>query len=296
MSDSWIETLRQYLASRLPVRLYVPCAALLVVAGLAGGRALNATELAVSLLLAFTLLLQFRLLDDISDLPHDRQAHPDRVLVRADSLGPFRALLAVSCLFNLALLALQAGPAHRLGVFSLLTTAYFLWYCIPKRGQDSFVRSTQRAVTANESRPLFAASKVIGYHFVAGKYPAFVFLLSGDGGSRWSLALAMALVYLSFAIYEVLHDRSLQTTPGADKALRLEIGALFVVSALMTLDLVGGVLAVAVLQGLLGVVSLLVLGDVFGRRRIHLESAKAGYLVFVVAFALSVNFSLGVRL
>ena len=106
----------------------------------------------------------------------------------------------------------------------------------------------------------------------------------------------MALVYLSFTIYEVLHDRSLQTRPGAETALRLEICVLFVVSALMTLQLVGGVLAIVALQGLFGVVSVLALGEAFGRRRIHLVSPQAGYLVFAVAFALSVNFSLGVRL
>jgi hypothetical protein len=181
----------------------------------------------------------------------------------------------------------------------LLTAALGVWYAAVRRfeqspvarnGKDSrplfFVRN------GKDSRPLF----FVQYHVVAVKYAVFVFLLSGDGSYFWSLALAMALIYLSFTIYEVVHDRSLQATPGAELALRFEIGALSAVSALMTLKLAGGALLAAVLQGLLAVVGVLVLAEVFGRRRVHRQSARAGYLVFAVAFALSVNFSLGVRL
>ena len=275
VSNSWTRTWRRYLASRLPLRLYMPCAVLLVVAGLAGGRALAPTQLALLIPLAFGLLLQFRVLDDISDLPHDRRVHPDRVLVQTGSLAPSAALFAASCLLNLVLLALQTGPAYRLGVFLLLTGTYLLWYC------------ALRSMLTNE---------IIGYHIVAGKYAAFVFLLSGEGESTWNLVLTMALVYVSFTIHEVLHDRALQAVPGAELALRLEIGFLFVVSALMALELSSRSLVVAAVQGLLGLVSLLTLGEAFGRRRIHCQSAKAGYLVFAVAFALSVAFALGARL
>ena len=275
VSESWAETLQRYLASRLPGRVYVPCAALLVGAALAGGRTLSVPALALCLLPALTLLLQFRLLDDLADRPNDRRAHPYRVLVRAVSLAPFRVLLGGSCLFNLALLALQGGPACRLTVFLLLTAVYLLWY--------GFLRN-------------IVTSKTVGHHFVAVKYPAFVFLLSGDGADHWSLALTMGLIYLSFTIYEVLHDRDLQTTAGAGKALWIGIGALCAVAALMTFRLIGGAWAIAALQGSLAVVSLLAMGEAFGRRRLHLRSTKAGYLVFVLAFALCINFSLGVRL
>jgi len=64
----------------------------------------------------------------------------------------------------------------------------------------------------------------------------------------------------------------------------------------MAVELVGAMIAVVVVQGLLAVMSLVVLGVAFGRRRLHLESTKAGYLVFLLTFALIINFSLGVRL
>jgi len=275
VSNSWVETPWQYAKSRLPARLYLPCAALLVIAGLADGHNPSAVGLGMSCVLAFTLLLQFRLLDDVSDLPHDRHAHPGRVLVRATSLAPFYALLVFSGLSNLALIALRDGPGHRLGALLLLNAAYLLWYC--------FLRK-------------ILTGRVLGYHVVAAKYSLFVFLLGGDGGNRWSLLLAMALIFLCFAIYEVLHDRSLHALPRAEKALRLEICAFSAISALMTVELIGAMIAMAVLQGSLAVMSLLILGEVFGRRRVHLESARAGYLVFAVALALILNFSLGVRL
>jgi len=83
--------------------------------------------------------------------------------------------------------------------------------------------------------------------------------------------------------------------PRVKKVLSLEIGAFSVISVLMTVELVGAMTAIVFLQGLLAVMSLLVMGEVFGRRRIHLESARAGYLVFAMAFALTITFSLGVR-
>jgi 4-hydroxybenzoate polyprenyltransferase len=274
VSNSSVETLWRYLKSRLPARLYLPCAALLVMAGLAGGHSPNGVELAVSCVLAFTLLLQFRLLDDVSDLPHDRHAHPDRVLVRATSLAPFYVLLLLSGLWNLALIALQIGPGHRLGALLLLNAAYLLWYLLLRK---------------------IVTDRVVGYHVVAAKYPVFVYLVSGDGPNRWSLLLAMGLIFLCFTIYEVLHDRSLDAVPRAEKALRLEICAFAAISALMTVELIGSMIAMVVLQGLLAVMGLLVLGEAFGRRRVHLKSPRAGYLVFAVAFALILSFSLGVR-
>ena len=274
MSNSWVETLWQYVKSRLPARLYLPCAALLVIAGLAGGDSLSAVGMGVSCVLAFTLLLQFRLLDDVADLPHDRHAHPDRVLVGATSLTPFYVLLVFLGLWNLALIATQCESGYRLGAFLLLGAASLLWYCLGRK---------------------ILTGRVLGYHVVAAKYPVFVFLLGGDGGRPSSLLLAMALVYLCFTIFEVLHDRSLHAVPRAEKVLRLEICAFSAISALMTVELIGAMMVIVVLQGLLAVISLLVLGQVFGRRRVHLESAGAAYLVFAMAFVLIVNFSLGVR-
>ena len=275
MYNSWIRKPQQYLRTRFPARLYVPCATFLVIAGLASGRTLPMVELALACVLALTLLLQFRLLDDLSDLAHDRRFHPERVLSQAVSLVPFYLLLTICLLVNLALVAVQPGPRYRLVILVVLNAGAVLWYYGLRR---------------------ILSGKVIGYHIVIGKYPLFVFLLSGDGGDMWRLFLAMAAVYLCFSMYEALHDRQLHTVPRAATSLTIEIGALFAVSVLMTSEIIGGKPSIVILQGLLGVFSLLALSEMFCRRRVHLDSAKTGYAVFILGFALILNFSLGVRL
>jgi 4-hydroxybenzoate polyprenyltransferase len=273
--NSWIRKPQQYLKTRFPARLYLPCATFLVIAGLASGRTLPPVGLALAWVLAFTLLLQFRLLDDLSDVAHDRRVYPERVLSQAVSLVPFYVLLCICLLANFVLVAVQPGPRHRFVALLLLNAGAFLWHY-----------GLRRILTG----------KVMGYHIVIGKYPLFVFLLSGDGRDRWRLLLAMAAVYLCFSMYEALHDRSLHTTPRAATSLTLEIGALFAVSVLMTSEMIGGNPSIVILQGLLGVVSLLALSEMFCRRRVHLDSAKTGYAVFILGFALILNFSVGVRL
>jgi len=275
MYESWINKPRQYLKTRFPARLYLPCAAFLVIAGIAGGRTLPPAGLALSSVLALTLLLQFRLLDDLSDIAHDRHVYPERVLARAASLIPFSVMLCVCILANLALIAVQPGPRHRIIVLLFLNAAAFLWY----NGLRSILNG-----------------KILRYHIVILKYPLFVFLLSGDSWNRWRLFLTMAAVYLCFSMYEALHDRDLHTMPRAATSLTLEISALFVVSAFMTFEVIGSKLSVVLLQGVLGLLSLLALSDLFLRRRVHLDSTISGYAVLISGFILVLNFSVGVRL
>jgi len=270
VSGSWIELLARYVETRLPARLFVPCAGFLVVAALAGGGPHGAKHLALTGGLALLLLLHFRLWDDLADLPQDRLTHPDRVLVGAPSLAPFRALLAALFLVNLTLIALQPG-LWRLVLFLLLNAAAFLWYW--------------------RLRSLLSG-RVLAYHVVVAKYPAFVLLLSARVEHPWRLALGMALVYLSFTIYEVLHHPALRGLAEARRALALEIVAFFFVAELMALDLLGrGALAVAV-QGLLGLLALLLLGGPLGRRLLA-ASEKASYIVFALGIALVLNYSIG---
>ncbi len=275
MYESWINKPRQYIKTRFPARLYLPCTAFLVIAGIAGGRTLPPAGVAIASVLGLTLLLQFRLLDDLSDIAHDKLVHPERVLAQAANLIPFSVMLYLCILVNFALIAVQPGPRYRLIVFLLLNVAAFLWHY----GLRSILNG-----------------KILGYHIIMLKYPLFVFLVSGDGWNRWRLLLAMAVVYLCFSIYEALHDRDLHTAPGATTTLTLEIGALFAVSALMTFEVMGGKLSIVLLQGLFGLLSLLALDYLFLRRRLHLDSTTMGYAVFLSGFILVLNFSVGVRL
>jgi hypothetical protein len=275
MFVSWLEQLTQYLESRFPLRLYLPCALFLAVAGFSGGRGLSPAALMGASALALLLLLQFRLLDDLCDITRDRDEHPERVMVRATSLVPFNLLLCACFLANCIIVSLQPGPGHLLGVFLFINAAALVWYY-----RLRFV----------------VTGRILGYHIVVGKYPVFAYLLSGNGEERWRLLLALALVYLSFTLYELLHDRSLHPVPGAVTALNAEISVLFAVSALMTVAVIGSRPLVVVLQGLLSVVTLAVMLELFRRRHLQRSSQKTGYAVFILCFIVILNFSLGVRI
>ena len=274
MSALRFNQLIRYLESRFPLQLYLPCALFLVVAGCSGGRTLSPAGLAASTVLALLLLLQFRLLDDLCDITRDREEHPERVLVRATSLVPFYLLLCTVFLANGIIVTLQPGPEYRLGAFLLLNATALLWYC--------------------RLRFVFTG-RIFAYHIVVGKYPAFAYLLGGTGEEGWRLLLALTLVYLCFALYELLHDRSLHTVTGAVTTLNVEFSALFAVSVLMTVALFGNRPAVVAIQGLLSAVILAALLQLFRRRQFQRSSLHSGYALFILCFIVILNFSLGVR-
>lgn len=275
MFKSSIETLRRYCATRLPMGQLLPLAGFLVAAGLVSGRPLGATALTLSLVLAVTLFLQFRLFDDLADLARDRREHPDRVLVQATSLRSFHLLLLVTFLANLLLILVQSGPPQGVAVFLLLNAGACLWYGALRRQ---------------------LGGAVLGYHVVLAKYPVFVYLLSGTGPDQGQLGLAAAAVYLSFAIYEAVHDRSLHASLAAGRVLAIEIFLWGCVSAWMSVALLGQDSVFALIQAVLGVCGGLALIEIFGRRRVHLRSARANYLVFAIAWVQILTFTVGGRL
>jgi hypothetical protein len=269
---SWANMLWQYLITRFPPMVYLPCAVFLVTSGITGGRSISFFRMFFSFLHALTLLLQFRLWDDISDINRDKKEYPDRIMVQAKTLRPFMILAMVLFAANLFLLAGQPGPPQRFGVFLLLNAAYLLWYNL-LRG--------------------ILHDRILGYHMVLAKYPVIVFLLSGDGGKTWTLLLAMAMVFICFALYEALHDRDLNKNCRVVRIRRLEETVFMVISLLMAIQMTGGPTA-SVLQGVGGVTAFLVLRELFERRGLHLQSPDYCYSVFFLGFLLVVNFSLGV--
>ena len=200
---SWVESLRRYGASRIPAGRFVPVALLLWTASLAGSHPDNAADLVVTGVAAYTLVVQFRLWDDLSDDPLDRVHHPHRVLSQVPSLAPFRALCLVLFTFNGALLTVvgvKDGARSLLLVFLLLNGLFWSWY----RWRDQV-----------------PWSGLIASHVLLGKYPVFVFLLSGppDRATAVPPLPAMALVYGCFCVYELLHDARLRMAPGAKPLL-----------------------------------------------------------------------------
>src|SRR5690242_6273167 len=96
VSASWIELSFEYLGTRFRVHLFLPCAAFLAIAGQSGGQPLSLPVMAWTGTLALLLLLQFRVMDDLSDIRHDRLVHPERVMAKAASLAPFYLMLCGS--------------------------------------------------------------------------------------------------------------------------------------------------------------------------------------------------------
>jgi 4-hydroxybenzoate polyprenyltransferase len=208
--------LAAYLRTRLPASRFGPLGLGLVLAGLAGGPAPGPGTLLWQLALAASLLLQFRVWDDLADRERDRRRHPRRVLVTARRLGPFHALHGAAAGAGVLLLAAGPDPGRRLAVYGLLALALALWYGPGRR------RWTQ---------------PVLGYHVVLAKYPVFVYLLSGESARPLPRLLAMLSLYLGLCVYEILHDAEVARAPGARGALRADLAALVATSGFLALSL-----------------------------------------------------------
>jgi hypothetical protein len=250
------ELLAAYVRQRYPARIYLPLAVFLAAAATTGARGIGALQLAATALLAYTLVFQFRLWDDLSDRESDRVVHPRRVLARDDRTAPFTALLAAAAAANVSLLASKPDGALRVGGFVLLTVGVAGWYRW---------RKTQRV------------NAVVGYHVVLLKYPALALLISPPGPAerRHSQLVAAALVYLCFCVFEVLHDDRLRSARGVGPVLAFESVLLAGAPMLLwtprtqaTLILAAAVASVAVVAALLSLAR---------RRRI------TPYVVFVAA-------------
>ena len=82
-----------YWRERYPVSVFLPFAILIAAAGAAAGGTLPTLRGAViGCVLAYTLVLVFRIGDDVADLHTDRLRHPNRVLVQSSSLTPIVVL------------------------------------------------------------------------------------------------------------------------------------------------------------------------------------------------------------
>jgi hypothetical protein len=271
-----IEEAARYSRTRFPVKIYLPLALFLCTAALAGGRPMEPINLMLAFVLALSLLYQFRLWDDLSDREHDRLDYPERVLVRTTSVTFFRTLVFVAFLYNFALIGVSAGSSWQLKaiMFALLNGSFFVWY---------------------RWRAELCRSEIGASHVVLGKYPIFIYLLSGESAATSSvrLVLAMLLVYLCFCVYELLHDAKLNRVPGALKLLAGEMTALCAVSAVMAITLIEHGGAIAIVQAAMTVAGGLFLARLFLRRRAGVHTDIESYAVFVVGFFQALTFSLG---
>jgi hypothetical protein len=177
---SSLEAIGAWREARLPFARYVPLAGL--IAWAANGSDWGARGVATSVI-AFALVAQFRLWDDLVDRGRDALAHPDRTIVRAASSRPFvQALFALGVGNGLAL-ALSSGLLPAFGLLALMLLLA-LWY----RGH--------------------ARRGLLHLHVLLLKYPVFIVLLAAPSLSARALAVAACAVYAAMCCYD-LADASL---------------------------------------------------------------------------------------
>lgn len=160
----------------------------LVIAGVAmlSGADGSLASFAYRVVLAFGLLLQFRLWDDLADVELDRTRFPERVLCRVRAPRPLFGLVGLLALGNGALL-FALSPAASAG-FAALGLAYLAWY---------------GGLREKVTHPALAA------HALLLKYAGFVLLLSSGG--EWPARISGAsAVYLALCCHELVDDERLR--------------------------------------------------------------------------------------
>ena len=174
--------------TRLPMPRYLPLAALLAW-GASLGNTAGLAHAAADVLLALSLVTQFRLWDDLVDRDHDRQQQPDRILARAVDCVPFGVAAWMLGLGNALTLLWLHGERACLS-FLLLNLMAALWY------------------RWHRARALAHA---LVLHL---KYPAFVLLIAAPVTRHASLTLAAGIVYAAVLAFELLDTARLCVGPG----------------------------------------------------------------------------------
>jgi 4-hydroxybenzoate polyprenyltransferase len=215
---SSIKLIHAYWRERYPASIFVPFAILIAAAGIAAGGSLpTVRDAVIGCVLAYTLVLVFRVADDVADLGGDRLRHPQRVLVeasRASSVTPIVVFAFVIAAVDVILILWQPDPASRLIVLATLSLCLVLWY---------FLRARLRA------GPLASA------HVLLIKYPV-ISLLTCASWDHLTLSTALSsfgTIYLGMCIYEQVHDRTVRESRGGTWIFAAEVGLLVCIPLLM---------------------------------------------------------------
>ena len=201
--------LREYCAERLPLKLVVPVASALAMAARSAS-APTWPQSGAAAAAAAALFVQFRVWDDLADIPRDSLAHPDRVAVRAATTAP---LVASALLLNLFVFTLLFAAAHRLSMACLAATVagFALYYRVRR----------DRTLAAD--------------HVLLLKYPAFVVVLAAayPPVQPPRLFLAAGAAFLAACVYEGLHDPA---SPAAARPSLLVVEAVLLAAVLFALS------------------------------------------------------------
>ena len=171
-----------YWRERLPVRTFGPVAAAIACPPqLAGFR--GAGAFALDAALAWLLLAQFRLWDDLVDRDVDRKRHPHRVLARTAHVGRYVLLCLALTVVNVLALQSRERPEISLPLLAVLTLALAVAYTESARSPAiDLIRLT--------------------------KDPVFVLIVAASQtGGATPAAFVMAITaFVAAVAYEVWHD------------------------------------------------------------------------------------------
>ena len=205
---SSIKLIYAYWRERYPVSVFLPFAILIAAAGIAAEGSLpTVRDAMIGCVLAYTLVLVFRIVDDLADLSSDRLRHPDRVLVQASSVTPIIVLALVLAVGDTLLMLRQPHSGARVAVFFAISLFLGLWYHVRAR---------------------FCAGPLVSAHVVLIKYPIISLLtcVSWDKLSQHTALPAFGAIYLSLCIYEQVHDRTVRESRWAQWIFAAEMGLL----------------------------------------------------------------------
>jgi hypothetical protein len=172
-----------WLRERFRAVVFVPVALVIGAAASAAG-SFAVWRLVQDAAFVLSLLLQFRLWDDLADRSADAIMHPDRVLVKAPSTRSFRTLCSALGLINIVFAIRADQTAIAVSTLIALNGALALWYALRSR------------------------RSLAGDQLLLAKYPAFVLVVAGDRAAAAPLitAVAATLVYFVASVYEARHD------------------------------------------------------------------------------------------
>src|SRR5687768_8899012 len=205
---SSIKLIYDYWRERYPASVFVPFAIVLAAAGAAAGGSLPTVRDAIrSCILAYTLVLVFRIVDDLADLDSDRLRFPTRVLVRASRRTPIVVLALLIALGDVLMKTSQTRPLARIAVFAGLSIFLGLWY---------------------HRRARLRAGPLAGAHILLLKYPAISLLTCAnwDGLTLHTTLPSLGAIYLGLCIYEQVSDRAVRQSRGAPLIFAAELGLL----------------------------------------------------------------------
>lgn len=205
---SSIKLIYAYWRERYPVSVFLPFAILIAAAGTAAGGSLpTLRDAMIGCVLAYTLVLVFRIGDDLADLRSDRLRHPDRVLVQASSVTPIMVLALVVAAGDILIMLYQPHTGVRIAVFSAISLFLALWYHL---------------------RAHLRVGPLAGAHVVLIKYPVISLLTcaSLDHLTLHTAFPAFGAIYLGICIYEQVHDRTVRESRGALWIFAAEVGLL----------------------------------------------------------------------